>query len=325
MRAPGRVAVVAALAGALALTATPALARKPPRRQAPRPNLTVTAEVEGDPFLFYGQAPQKLTITDTVSNQGAGRAGPTLTKVYLEHDHKLWVLGDRAVAALGAGKTDTGNDTLHIDRFPLGAYKLIICTDAKKQESETDESDNCVKLSDPRWFFVAAPRWGGSMSGTQTTVGNGELTERWNSTNASLDFDQYEHGGVFTYLFSGSVIWSDSGTDAAGCSISGSGEDSFKDDAANGQLTVNYLKGDYTTTGLSEESGVTFPLSIHDCPSGHSPAGTSTGPFQRVFWEPSPLGTPVPLPFGSTSLPGSPSSLFNVAWTWNLKLKAPSR
>lgn len=319
-----QIAFLGATFAALALSATPAAAKKPPRRSAAKPDLTPKAEISGDPYLFYGQTHSTITVTDTVVNRGTGRAGPSLTRVFLEHDGKHRLLADRAVPALGPGKTDSGEDTVvRANHFPLGAYKVVVCADAKSQEAESDEGNNCVKLTNPRNLFVAAAGWQGSMSGSQTTVGDGELTERWSSSNASLDFDQYEHGGIFTYLFSGSVVWTDSGIDSAGCSISGAGEDSFHDSAANGQLTVDYLKGEYTTGGIGEEKGPYFDLTYHDCPPDRTPPAPSPiGPLQRVFWEPSPLGNPIGLPFGSKSLPGSPASLFNAAWTWNLQLKA---
>jgi CARDB len=318
-----RLVLTAVLVGALTLIAAPAQARKPPRHPPGKPDLTAKAVVAGDPYLFYGQTHPTVTITDTVVNRGSGRAGPSLTRVLLEHDGKKWVLADRAVPALGPGRSDSGEDIVVPNtRFPLGAYKLFVCADAKHQEAESDEN-NCVKLSTPRYFFVAAASWKGSLSGTFTAVGDGELTERWSSSDASLDFDQYEHGGIFTYLFNGSVTWTDSGQDSSGCQISGAGEDTFHGDAANGQLTVDYLKGEYTTTGFSEEDGAFYDFTYHDCPFLTNPP-SGTGPLQRVFWEPEPLGAPIQLPFGSTTLPGSPSKVFTGSWTWNLARTAGS-
>jgi CARDB len=308
---------------ALALSVSPAAAKKPPRHTAAKPDLTAKADIAGDPYLFYGQTRSTITITDTVVNHGTGRAGPSLTRVLLEHDGKYRLLADRAVPAIGPGRTDSGEDTVvHANHLPLGAYKVVVCADAKSQEAESDEANNCVKLTNPRYFFVAAASWQGSLSGSLTAVGDGELTERWSSNDASLDFDQYEHGGIFTYLFNGSVTWTDSGIDSAGCTISGAGEDTFHGSTANGQLTVDYLKGDYITGGISEEGGAYYPLTYRGCPDPTS--GAAIGPLQRVFWEPEPLGAPIRLPFGSTTLPGSPSSVFQAAWTWNLQRKAPS-
>jgi CARDB len=318
-----RLVLPAVLLAALALIAAPALARKPPRRPPGKPDLTATAKVDGDPYLFYGQVHPTVTITDTVVNHGSGRAGPTLTRVLIEFNGKRWVLADRAVPALAPGKKSTGEDNLVTDtRFPLGPYRIFVCADAKRQEAESDE-DNCVKLSNPRWFFIAAASWKGSLSGSFTAVGDGELTERWSSTDASLDFDQYEQGGIFTYLFNGSVTWTDSGQDSSGCLISGAGEDTFHGNAENGQLNIDYLHGEYMTTGFSEEDGAFYDLTYHDCPFLTNPP-SGTGPFQRVFWEPEPLGAPIPLPFGSTTLPGSPSHVFSGAWTWNLTRAAAS-
>jgi hypothetical protein len=318
-----RLVLPAVLVAALALIAAPALARKPLRRPPRKPDLAAKAEVAGDPYLLYGQVHPTVTITDTVVNRGSGRAGPTLTRVFIEHDGKTWLLADRAVPALGPGRSSTGEDhVVRPNHFPLGAYKIVVCADAKRQEDESDE-DNCVKLSTPRYFFVAAASWKGSLSGSFTAVGDGELTERWSSTDTSLDFDQYEHGGIFTYLFNGSVTWTDSGHDSSGCQISGAGEDTFHGSAANGQLTVDYLKGDYTTAGFSEESGAFYDLTYHDCPFLTNPP-SATAPLQRVFWEPSPLGTPIRLPFGSRMLAGSPSSVFTGTWTWNLTRTAAS-
>ena len=142
----GRVRVVAAacvVALVLIVGATPALGKE--AKPKPKPDLVVaTARLEGNSYTFWRER-EPLSVEDVTRNTGARRAGPTLTRVYIVHGHKSWLLVQRAVPALGPGKEhkDEGSSDISATRnFPIGAYTLKICADGKQQVDESDEN-NC--------------------------------------------------------------------------------------------------------------------------------------------------------------------------------------
>ncbi len=210
---------------------------------------------------------------------------------------------------------------------PLGAFTVEVCVDAKNQVRESNEANNCTTLPTPRSFFVAAETWFGAISGTTPSSPGGTDHESWISNDASLDFDQYDGGGRFSYLFNGTVTWIDDGTSSGtDCTVSGGGSKTYHDDASIGGLTVDYLHGVYLTGGLTEQVDGRFYKITTSCPLGGG--GTSMGPLEQDFWDPSPNDLPIHLPFGATELPGSPSETVDEAtWTWDLKagFRSPSQ
>ncbi len=292
------------------LGAAPALAAKP--KPKPKPDLVITAaELKGNSYAFWREK-DLITIEDITKNAGNRRAGPTLTKVYLAHGTKQWLLAQRAVPALGPGKEhrdESSSDPFAVHNFPIGAYTLRICADAKHQVDESNET-NCKRLS-PRNYFVIPRAWVGTMSGIES----GGITDRWQSPNAQLIFDQFEGGGVVSYLFTGSVTWTDSGQTADGCAVSGSGTRSYTDDDSIGALSVDYLHETYSGS-LQDTSGPPYQVTFSGC---QDPPPSQPGAYEPTFWLPSVAGSN-PLPFGSTSLPGSPNQgPLGGTWTWNLQ------
>ncbi len=160
---------------------------------------------------------------------------------------------------------------------------------------------------------MIARGWTGSLGGVETAG----ITDRWSSTNAQILFDQWEGGGIVSYLFSGSVTWTDSGTDAEGCTVSGSGTRSYHDDDSIGALSVDYLHGTYSGS-LQDTSGAPEQDRFSNC---DDPPPPEPGPYEPTFFLPSDSGN-VMLPFGSTSLPGSPNQSIGATYSWNLRAAA---
>jgi hypothetical protein len=304
--------LMAALAGSLAAFA-PGASAKPPA-----PQLAITAgQLEGKPYVFYAESAEavrnSITITDTTTNRGKARSAKSVTKVVLIHGDNELILARRSVPALRPGQSDTGQETVVPDyRFPLGSYKVFLCANAG---GKTIEQSNCRRML-PRYFFVIAAAWRGSLGGRESF--GGSAGESWSAPNAELKFDQYEGGGVVTYLFHGTVGWIDSGIDAGGCTWSGAGTRTYNGDDSIGDLQVQYLRMSFIgSLGL----GRPFYRINVSCPgqgTGHEP-----GPFHPEFWATSSEGQQTRLPFGAIFLPGSPTSGLMGTWTWRLERSGP--
>jgi subtilase family serine protease len=114
--------------------------------QVEQPDL-VTPSVSGP---AAGTVGQKVTLTDTVVNQGSGPAGASSTRYYLSPD-AVWSAGDvlltgtRAVVALAPGGMSTGSKPVTVPAAtPSGTYYMLACADDLKKVTETDEGNNCV-------------------------------------------------------------------------------------------------------------------------------------------------------------------------------------
>jgi hypothetical protein len=300
--------VASLVAAMLAALASPALARHASKHPKLPDLVPKTVRVNGKPYAFLGKT--EATAIDTTKNVGAVRARRTHTYVVLVHDGRRWLLTDRLVPALGPGESHRGEGSSpHPVGAPIGAYTLEICGDAKNQVRESNEDNNCAPIRRPSHFFVAAQTWFGSLSGTKVSAGS--QLETWRSTNARLDFDG-AGGGVFEYLFKGSVTWIDSGA-VDKCVQDGKGTKTYDHDDSIGSLTVDYLNGTYSGN-LNENVDGPF-YEIQDSCGGQLP-----GPQQPDFWNPFPDGSPVALPFGSRTLPGSPTRFGDTTWVWDLKV-----
>jgi hypothetical protein len=289
--------------------ATPALGKQ--QQPKPKPDLVVTAaELKGNSYTFWREK-DPISVEDITKNTGTRRAGPTLTRVYLVHGNKQWLLVQRPVPALGPGKEhreQSTSDALTAQNYPIGAYTLRICADGTHQVDESNER-NCKTLL-PRHFFVIPRAWVGTMSGIEPAA----IIDRWQVPKAQLIFDQFEGGGVVSYLFTGTVTWSDSGTDAAGCAVTGSGSRSYDNDDSIGAASVDYLHETYSGS-LQDTSGPPFQVTFSGC---QDPPPSQPGAYEPTFWMPSP--TSAALPFGSTSLPGSPfQGPLGGTYTWVLQ------
>jgi hypothetical protein len=295
----------------LLVAAMPALGKE--AKPKPKPDLVVTAAtLNGNSYTFWREK-EPISVEDITKNTGTRRAGPSLTRIYLVHGGKQWLLLQRPVPALAPGKEHrdvSSSDAFAPQDYPIGAYTLRICADGKHQVDESNES-NCKRLL-PRHFFVIPRGWVGTMSGIETSS---SITNRWQVPKAQLQFDQFEPGGVVSYLFTGTVTWSSSGTAADGCVVTGSGSRSYNDDDSIGALSVDYLHETYTAS-LQDTSGPPYQVTFSGC---QDPPPSQPGPYEPTFWLPSVAST-VALPFGSESLPGSPTqNPFGATYTWSVR------
>jgi subtilase family serine protease len=89
-----------------------------------------------------------ITVTDTTINQGAGAAGPSITRFFLSANFQLdssdvLLNGSRAVPALSSGGTSIGATAITIPpATATGQYYLIAKADADSTEVETQEGNN---------------------------------------------------------------------------------------------------------------------------------------------------------------------------------------
>lgn len=123
-------------------------------------NTTIKGVVIG-PDLFASSAfvtspstPGSQTpVTETVTNQGGGTAGPTVTRFYLSTDSTLdaadaVLAGSRAVPALTAGASSSGTTLVTIPSGTApGTYYVQVRTDADGSVSESIETNNVTARS----------------------------------------------------------------------------------------------------------------------------------------------------------------------------------
>jgi uncharacterized repeat protein (TIGR03803 family) len=92
----------------------------------------------------------RLTVTDTVQNQGTIVSLASTTRYYFSIDSvhdagDLLLTGNRAVPQLLPGATAGGTRTVTIpSTMPGGTYYLLACADATQKNVESDEANNCV-------------------------------------------------------------------------------------------------------------------------------------------------------------------------------------
>jgi hypothetical protein len=296
----------------VAFGASPALARGTSKKL---PDLVPThAGIRGNDYAFVGKS--FVTTVDRTKNEGKGDVSRrTHTDFFLVHGDKKYLLTDRFVPALKTRESHFASArTAHAVNLPIGAYTVEVCVDAKNQVHESNEHNNCRTLPVPAHFFVIPETWFGSISGIKT--GAGDTAERWQSSDAAFDVDIKRGQGIFDYIFSGTVKWTESGSLGGGCVLSGTGTRSYTNDDSLGVLTIDYLHENYNATDFTDHGSQFFTITI-TCPHGVS---TADGPSRPItFFNPTPDATPIPLPFGSTTLTGSPSQMANVTWTWDLK------
>ncbi len=120
-------------------------------------DLEPTLHAAGDADLVetsVGNPPASATngstflITDTVQNVGMLAAPASQTRVYLSLDgvnvFGSALLGNRAVAALAPGATDTGMTTATIpDATAQGTYFILACADRTNLVQEVNDNNNC--------------------------------------------------------------------------------------------------------------------------------------------------------------------------------------
>jgi len=108
----------------------------------------LVAAAVSDPLEFVRPG-HSFTVTDSVVNQGAARAGNSITRYYLSTDavkdsSDRLLTGGRAVPSLAAGARSSGVATVTVPAgIPSGRYRLLACTDDTDAVTETSEVNNC--------------------------------------------------------------------------------------------------------------------------------------------------------------------------------------
>jgi subtilase family serine protease len=88
-----------------------------------------------------------ISVSDSVKNQGAGDAAPSVTRFYLSNNVLLdssdtLLSGMRNVPAIAAGATSTGTTDLTLPAGLNGIYYIIAVTDAANGVAEATETNN---------------------------------------------------------------------------------------------------------------------------------------------------------------------------------------
>lgn len=137
--------VATAVAAGLAVTAAPASAGAAAAAAAKKPDLKVTSASPSTTLVVAGSP---LTVSATVKNSGAKKAGASTAGLWLSKDkvrskHDV-SLGTHRVAALPAGKHATFSKKITVPTgTAAGAWHVVVCADIKKKVKEKSESNNC--------------------------------------------------------------------------------------------------------------------------------------------------------------------------------------
>jgi subtilase family serine protease len=100
-----------------------------------------------------------LDVTDTVTNQGADTASPSVTRFYLSQNSfvdagDIAIAASRAVPSIPGGASNTGTTSVTIPaNTPPGSYYLLSHADGNKGVAESLETNNVS----PRVLQVTAP------------------------------------------------------------------------------------------------------------------------------------------------------------------------
>ena len=204
--------------GALVLPS--ALAKPKPNH---KPDLAVKhADIQGKGFALIGRRAD-IEVKDTIENVGKAKAGPTVNEVRIHGHGKHFEHTSRAVPAIEPGKENEGKGTARIDipdNAEPGKYAITLCADAKDQENEEDELDNCKTLG--RLLPHRAALGGGTLkvtghaSGTRRQGGRGHERRGLQRSGGSRS-----PRIVQVHRSNGSVTYTDSGSDSGGCHFSG--------------------------------------------------------------------------------------------------------
>jgi sugar lactone lactonase YvrE len=119
----------------------------------PGADLVVTAVSDPPAALLPGA---RLSVTDTVLNQGGRGAGPSTTRHYLSlgmarTPQSILLKGTRPVGSLAAGASSQGTSTMVTVPIstPEATYYLLACADDVDRVAETNESNNCAPAALP--------------------------------------------------------------------------------------------------------------------------------------------------------------------------------
>jgi hypothetical protein len=302
------------------------MANAAPAQAANGPDLFVTnARVHGEErYAFQGQTDDTF-FTFRTRNRGDVRANRSVTEVSLRHGATDYPLGQAPTPPLAKDEAAELQHVPDIDdpplrfNYPLGAYTMRVCADARDQVDEAVETNNCRTIqtpgSEPERFFVVRKVWKGRLSGV-AQIHPQSVYETYRSGDAAfpeaakLVFDrQINTDGLFTYDFAGPVTYKDSGS-GSGCTFSGGDTQRFGPGGANpiGTITLDYLRGRYS--GQVGVNGSFYTMHTQCGPfSGFDQGGPAVQPtFLNV-------GDPKNLPFGATRLQDGYSTQVST-WVW---------
>ncbi len=300
-----RQAMLAIASLVLVLSLPPAAASAAPKK----PDLTVKAGRSQGPSFTLIRERYRLRISDTTVNEGKRTSSPTTTDVVLEHGGDLSdVVSIRQIPGLSPGDKDKGSPrNFQLDNAPAGEYRVLVCVDLLGRVEESNERNNCEKVSGKHYSAYAGYKgtligagWGASF--TPDTI------EQWTSQNAGFEFDQYLGGGVFSYGPQGSVTYTQGGSHN-GCTYSGTGSQALG--PTSGTAIVDHANEKYTASLVAGFAAYSIQ---QDC------GGTVTtleGPTTSSLLETSPTGNE--LRWGERALRGSGADLFNANFEWNLR------
>ncbi len=306
--------------GAVALGATLAVGATPAGAADPKADLVpASGQVSGSEYRFIGNRLNTEVEFETKNKRGK-RAGPTVTKVYLQHSRReRYEFAAAAVPGLEAGETDRARDRVNgRNRFPAGRYSIVVCVDAKDQEPESNERNNCGQIEKKfEDFYSAYHQYAGTANGT----GPGHpfeqaVRETWTATGVGFVWETYNRPGVFSYEVGagGSAAYTVSGTTSTNCVFSGSRA-----------LPFAGLPQSYVIVDWKQENyrGSLAPGGGYEINSSCDPGNPTTGPLTGYVFQTQDLvlGGTVPLPFGSRSLQGSandPLAIDTTNYSWNL-------
>jgi hypothetical protein len=209
---------------------------------AAKPDLTVSfANLTSKPWIF--QLPdQTIGFQDRTANTGKRSADPSVTRLILVKHLTGTALGYRStprpVPGLAPGATNKGGASRSGDtsKAQFGGYYAEACADYNQDVDETDETNNC-RFADR--LSVIPRRWTGTVKGAQS-YGVPGVNETW-SGNVTFKFDPgLSSPGTLHYeAGNGTIHYRTSGTDASGCTWSGSGTYSGPQDG--GLEVTNYF------------------------------------------------------------------------------------
>jgi subtilase family serine protease len=111
-----------------------------------RPDLVVTTVSVSPETVTPGAT---LSVMDTVQNVGVAGAGNSKTRYYVSNGSNPKLLsGVRQVGPLAGGDDSSGNTTVTVpSNTPVGSYVFLACADDQKQQTESNEANNCRAAS----------------------------------------------------------------------------------------------------------------------------------------------------------------------------------
>lgn len=183
--------------------------------QVTYPDLVVS-DVSGPGTLIIGSS---YSISNSVLNQERVAAGPFKVKLYLTNGTKDYEIGQRNIAGLQAGQTDTASTQVTIPyftdpslRIPTGEeYHLKACADTDSAVRETIEDNNCfVSPAQVAVYSVEPDLVVKSVQGT--IVANGKIQYTVVVKNMGTTRVNNVYSGVFlspdsTITGSGDDLW----------------------------------------------------------------------------------------------------------------------